>query len=574
MDKSPERQGNSTASTTAQPSFASCRRERTATPRGELLSLVAALTKPENRSAAAKALAAHASAEDLLIFVHDRELGILLPAPGFQQTLPEAKTWRGFLERCLENSFQEGELSFPTSGATKHVTGFAAEDGSVVVFLGGKPELDQGVDISLLLPILAAAFEGERIATVAEGTTTVAKQAATQAKLLAASLDRARIELRHTLGEARRANAAKDRFLAVLSHELRTPLNPVLMAASAMETDPNIPPEIRADISMIRRNVELEARLIDDLLDLTRIANSKVQLQRKIMDGHDLLEEATAVVRGDPSAVQPAIVLELGATRHHIDGDPARIQQVFWNLIRNAVKFTPLDGRILIRTKNSETGAFRVEVIDTGIGIAPEALSKIFNAFEQGDTDINRAFGGLGLGLAISYALAELHGGTLRAESAGVGQGATFVFELPAVEHSAIALEPATPAPIESDCRRILLVEDHATTAALMARLLRKRGHQVDLAYNKTDAIALGLRDEFDIVISDLGLPDGTGFEVMEALRTKSRAVGIALTGYGMDADVAQTMRAGFQFHLTKPVDAQKLYQTIEQIPTAQFAQE
>ncbi len=515
-------------------------------------------------------MAAHAGAEDLLIFVRDRELGILLPAPGFQQTLPDAKAWRVFLESCIEHSFQEGELSFPTPGATRHVTGLAAEDGSAVVFLGDDHEIDRGVDISLLLPILAAAFDGERIASVAEGNTAVAKQTARQAKLLADSLDKARNELRQTLGEAHRANAAKDRFLAVLSHELRTPLNPVLMAASAMETDPNIPPEIRADISMIRRNVELEARLIDDLLDLTRIANGKVQLQRKIVDGHELLEEASAVVRGDPAVLQPQIKLEFDAAQHHIDGDPARIQQVFWNLIRNAVKFTPRDGRIFIRTKNSDAGTFRIEVVDTGIGIAPEALPNIFNAFEQGDTDINRTLGGLGLGLAISHALAELHGGTLRAESAGVGKGATFIFELPAVKHSALALETAAQPPAETSRRRILLVEDHATTAALMARLLRKRGHRVEVAHNKADAIASGLREEFDIVISDLGLPDGNGFEVMQALRSKSRVVGIALTGYGMEADIELTMKAGFQFHLTKPVDAQRLYQAIEQIPAAQ----
>ena len=527
---------------------------------------MAALAQPENRSAAARALAAHAGAEDLLIFVPDRELGILLPAPGFPQTLPDAKTYRTFLTGCVRNSFQEGELSFPDLGAMKHAVGFAAEDGSAIIFLGGTPDVDRGVDISLLLPILAAAFEGERIAAVARGTTTVAKQAATQAKLLAASLDKARNELRHTLSEANRANAAKDRFLAVLSHELRTPLNPVLMAASAMESDPTIPPEIRADISMIRRNVELEARLIDDLLDLTRIAHGKVQLQRNIVNGHELLEEAVAVVRGDPSTLQPPIELKLKAAEHHINGDPARIQQVFWNLIRNAVKFTSLDGRILIRTTNPEPETFRVEVIDTGIGIAPEALPKIFNAFEQGDTDVNRAFGGLGLGLAISHALADLHRGTLRAESAGVGQGATFVFELPTVERGALVFETASPRPAEAGRRRILLVEDHPTTATLMARLLRKRGHRVELASTQADAITLGLREEFDIVISDLGLPDGTGYEVMEALRSKSGVVGIALTGYGMEADVAQTMKAGFQFHLTKPVDAQKLYRAIEQI--------
>ncbi|MEP6604266.1 MAG: ATP-binding protein, partial [Spartobacteria bacterium] len=569
MDKSPERQGNSTASTTARPSFASCRHERISAPRGQLLSLVAALTIPHDRRSSAKALAAHAGAEDLLIFIADSELGILLPAPGFQQTLPDSKAWRQFLDRCLEDAFHESGVPYPIAGATTNATGLAGGDGSVVVFLGGDHDIDHAIDISLLLPVLAAAFEGERIAVVAEGKTAISKQAANQAKLLADSLDKARNELRHTLGEARRANAAKDRFLAVLSHELRTPLNPVLMAASAMETDPNIPAEIRADISMIRRNVELEARLIDDLLDLTRIANGKVQLQRKIVDGHELLEEAIAVVRGDQSSLQPQIQLDLSAAQYHIDGDPARIQQVFWNLIRNAVKFTAPDGRVIIHTENPDSHTFCVKVVDTGIGITPEALPKIFNAFEQGDTDINRALGGLGLGLAISHALAEMHDGTLRAESAGVGKGATFIFELPAVERAALALEHAASSPAQADRRRILLVEDHATTAALMARLLRKRGHQVELAYTKADAITIGLREEFDIVISDLGLPDGNGFEVMEALRFNSPVVGIALTGYGMEADVARSLQAGFRLHLTKPVDAQKLLRAIELIPVS-----
>jgi len=515
------------------------------------------------------ALAAYAGAEDILIFVADRELGILLPAPGFPQTLPNPKIWRPFLDRCLHDLFHRGELPFPVAETTTHATGFAAEDGSVIVFLGGDHKLDQAIDISLLLPVLAAAFEGERIGAVAEGNTAVAKQAAHQAKLLADALDKARNELRHTLGEARRANAAKDRFLAVLSHELRTPLNPVLMAASAMETDPNIPPEIRADISMIRRNVELEAKLIDDLLDLTRISNGKVQLQRKVVDAHELLEEAKAVVQGDPSSEQPEVKLQLAATRYHIDGDPARIQQIFWNLIRNGVKFTSLDGQILIRSSNPDANSLRIEVIDTGIGIAPEALPKIFDAFEQADTEINQTFGGLGLGLAISKALAELHSGTLRAESLGVGQGASFIFELPAVDRVDAAVGPAALAPVAADRRRILLVEDHATTAALMARLLRKRGHRVEVTSTKADAVALGLSQEFDIVISDLGLPDGNGYDVMEALRSKSTVVGIALSGYGMDTDISQSAKSGFTYHLTKPVDAHKLYRTIEQIPAA-----
>ncbi len=513
-------------------------------------------------------MAAHAGADDLLIFIADRELDILLPAPGFQQTLPDPKGWREFLERCQQNSFYEGDLPFPSAGETTRAAGVAAEDGSVAIFIGGDPRIDQAIDISLLLPILAAAFEGERIAAVSEGKTAVAKQAAHQAKLLADSLDKARDELRHVLADARRANAAKDRFLAVLSHELRTPLNPVLMAASAMETDPGIPAEIRADISMIRRNVELEARLIDDLLDLTRIANGKVHLQRKVVDAHELLEEAAAVVQADPSALQPEIKLDLRAAHYHIDGDPARIQQVFWNLIRNAVKFTSLDGLVTVRTSNDGAHRLRIEVVDTGIGIASEALPKIFHAFEQGEPQINHTFGGLGLGLAISKTLVDMHGGTLRADSAGLGKGASFTFELAAVEPIAAVVEPAGRMPAEVDRRRILLVEDHVTTAALMARLLRKRGHEVELAHTKKDAIALAARQTFDVVICDLGLPDGSGYEVMGAMRSKSPVVGIAVTGYGMEGDVALSVTSGFSWHLVKPVDAQKLYEAIEQIST------
>lgn len=502
----------------------------------------------------------------MLILISDRELGLLLPAPGLPQTLPDGKRWRAFLDRCLEKSSHADELLFPTAGSSMSARGFAGDDGSVVVFFGGDLRLETAMDITLLLPLIASAFDGERIATVSHAATAVAKQAASQARLLADSLDKARNELRQTLAEARRANAAKDRFLAVLSHELRTPLNPVLMAASAMETDPRLPPEIRADISMIRRNVELEARLIDDLLDLTRIANGKVHLQRKIVDAHELLEQAIVVVQADCSSIQPALTLDFAATQHCIDGDAARIQQVFWNLIRNAVKFTALDGRVTVRTSNPDSATLRIEVVDTGIGIAPEALPKIFNAFEQAEPEINHTFGGLGLGLAISKTLAEMHGGTLRAESAGMEKGASFIFEMPAAEGGSAADDVAAAFPAASNRRRILLVEDHATTAALMARLLRKRGHEVVVAHSKTEAIAAGLSQAFDLVISDLGLPDGNGYEVMEALRSNSTIIGIALTGYGMEADLASSAQAGFQFHLTKPVDAQKLYQAIEEV--------
>ena len=510
-------------------------------------------------------LAAHVGANDLLVFVRDRELGILLPAPGFPQTLPNAKAWRLFLETCVRDSFYQGELPFPSANESKAATGFAADDRSVIVLLGGGDHsIEMGVDVSLLVPILAAAFEGERVAAVAEGKSAAAKQAVTQAKLLADSLDKARNELRQTLHEAQRANAAKDRFLAILSHELRTPLSPVLMAASALEMDPLLPPEIRADIAMIRRNVQLEAKLIDDLLDLTRVTNGKVQLHRSVFDAHELIKNAMADMQGDAESAGLALAMELSATCHHVDGDPARIQQVLWNLIRNAVKFTPHNGSITVRTANFDPSELRIEIIDSGIGIPAAILPKIFNAFEQGVPEINKRFGGLGLGLAISKALAELHRGSLSAESAGSGQGATFILTLPIAASSALAAPPAATTLNQTGSRRILLVEDHATTAAVMARLLQKRGHQVELAHTVADALRIGMAQDFDVVMSDLGLPDGSGYEVMEALRDKTKAFGIALSGYGMDADIQRSAVAGFRLHLTKPVDVQKLFEAVE----------
>ena len=560
------------ASIIAPPSFASFRHKRGAERGGRLLTLVASLTNGANRAAAARALAAHAGAENLLIFLRDADLGILLPAPGFPQTLPQARQWQDFLDRCRREFFHEGGLPYPERVGLTKATGVAADDGSVVVLLGGHPQMDMAIDIGLLLPIVAAALQGERAALVAEAQAELARQTATQAKLLAASLDRARDELRHALAEANRANAAKDRFLAVLSHELRTPLNPVLMAASAMEIDPDLPPEMRADIAMIRRNVELEANLIDDLLDLTRIANGKVQLQRKMIDTHELLREAIAVVQADPASICQQIDVDLRASAHHIKADSARIQQVFWNLIRNAVKFTPPDGCVTVRTDNPESQTLRIQVSDTGIGIAPDALPKIFNAFEQGDANISRMFGGLGLGLAISNALAKLHDGELRAESAGLQKGAIFTLELPAIAQTAALPESSAEAKKRGPCRRILLVEDHATTAAVMARLLEKRGHTVILAHTQADAIAVGGEQQFDIVLSDLGLPDGNGYEVMQALKAKPGLIGIAVSGYGMQADVARSAQAGFHHHLTKPIDAQQLYELIDQVVAEQLA--
>jgi len=233
-------------------------------------------------------------------------------------------------------------------------------------------------------------------------------------------------ELKRQKEAAESANAAKDRFLATLSHELRTPLTPILIWAGGMVNDPSLPPEIDEGLRMVCRNVELEARLIDDLLDLTRIARGKLRLNLRKSDAHDLLGQAMEIVRDEISSRKLKLAVDLTARDHLVLADESRLQQVFWNLLKNASKFTPGQGAVTVRTSNPNPHALHIEISDTGIGIEPDNLEKIFEAFEQGGTRRE----GLGLGLAISKAIVEMHRGSIHAFSEGPGKGARFVIDL------------------------------------------------------------------------------------------------------------------------------------------------
>jgi len=361
--------------------------------------------------------------------------------------------------------------------------------------------------------------------------------------------------------EAEAASLAKDRFLAVLSHELRTPLTPVLAEVSAMLDDPSTPESMRPVLEMTRRNVDLEARLIDDLLDLSRIGQGKLRLAREVVDAHLLIGHALEICREGIEEADLSITVELTALRHHVEADPARLQQVVWNLIKNAAKFTPGGGSIAIRTRD-EGPRMVVEVTDTGVGIDPDVLPRIFEPFEQGGSAVTRRFGGLGLGLVISRSLAEAHGGRLVAASPGKGQGATFTLELPFVAPPSPATVidmPTLPAMPLVGPLRILLVEDNPDTLRVMSRLLRGRGHAVTAADGLAAATRAAEGESFDLLVSDLGLPDGSGLDLIRRLGAIRPIPGIALSGYGMDDDVKRSREAGFSEHLTKPIDFPKL---------------
>jgi HAMP domain-containing protein/signal transduction histidine kinase len=380
----------------------------------------------------------------------------------------------------------------------------------------------------------------------------------TQSQSLATELQKTNLELE----EKARSNLAKDQFLAMLSHELRTPLTPVLATALELENEPDVRPDVRESLQMIRRNVELEARLIDDLLDLTRIDRGKVQLNFEIVDAHMLLQNALEICQPEIDRKHLKPSLNLGAKKVHMRADPARLQQIFWNLINNAVKFTPANGQITITTTNESGEKLCVEIADTGMGIEPEALPIIFDAFEQGG---RTQAGGLGLGLAISKTLVEAHKGTITAQSDGQNKGSKFALLFPTSEKVEAQIAPAlSPRLAERQPLRILLVEDHEDTNRSLTSLLRRRGYQVKSALTFQSALELSAKEEFDVLISDLGLPDGSGIDLIQKLVSKP-PLGIALTGFGMEQDIRRSREAGFHHHLVKPIDLNKLDSLIQE---------
>jgi PAS domain S-box-containing protein len=378
---------------------------------------------------------------------------------------------------------------------------------------------------------------------------------------------RAQAELKKAHEETVAALRAKDDFLATLSHELRTPLNPVLLIASDAINNRELPPRVRTDFDTIRKNIEMEARLIDDLLDLTRIARGKIILEKRHLKVRQVLQDAIEQER--EMINQKGISLEVlfHAEEDSVFGDAVRLQQIFWNLLNNAVKFTPPGGKISIETASRQNKVV-VKIADTGLGMTPEEMSRIFVAFSQGahaGEPNGRRFGGLGLGLAIAQKLAEFHSGRIVATSEGRERGSIFIVELPLSQSVGRDGEPRNEVPptVKVAPRhqgvRILLVEDHEPTRMSLARLLMHRSFEVLTAASLAEARALAQSKEFHLLISDIGLPDGNGYDLMVELNKQRPVKGIALTGYGMEHDVARSQQAGFVAHLTKPVGIQSL---------------
>ncbi len=377
----------------------------------------------------------------------------------------------------------------------------------------------------------------------------------------------ARAELEMARDEALRASRAKDDFIAVLSHELRTPLTPSLLNLGELEADRALPAELRQRVQLIKRNVELEARLIDDLLDVTRIANGKIRLNIGAVNLHDCIDHALEVARPDLEEKDLYLQKLFDSRPAIVAGDAGRLRQIFFNLVSNAIKFTPKGRWIRISTTlGPESVQVRIE--DSGRGIPPDVIPMLFQRFQQGGAEVTRKFGGLGLGLSICRSLVELHGGGISVISEGEDKGATFTLDFPiheTVAAPAVAQEQSASGPSSPGAARILLVEDHSDTRQTLARLLRRIGHEVITAENVSTALSEAERTSVELLLSDLGLPDGTGHDIMKALRSR-QVRGIAISGFGTEQDIEKCLDSGFSTHLAKPVDFGKLRTAIDEV--------
>ncbi len=357
------------------------------------------------------------------------------------------------------------------------------------------------------------------------------------------------------------ANRRKDEFLAMLAHELRNPLAPVRNAVEILKLGKTGDPVIEQAREIIGRQVAHMARLVDDLLDVARIARGKVQLRTERADLAAVVRQTAEDYRPTLAGLGVELVVEVPAGPLWLVGDPTRLAQVVGNLLHNAGKFTPRGGRVAVRAE-ARGGSAVVSVSDSGAGIAPEVLARLFEPFAQADQALDRAGGGLGLGLALVRGLAQLHGGTASAQSAGPGRGATFTVALPLAGAES---GPAAPgaAPGHAGPLRVLIVEDNRDAAESLQLLLGLYGHEVVVAFDARAGLALARRFRPDVVVSDLGLPGGmSGYDLAAAIRADAELGGVslvALSGYGRDEDRRKAHSAGFDRHLVKPVDPAEL---------------
>jgi signal transduction histidine kinase len=541
----------------------------------ELVSVFRMLHEPGTRLAATRLLAQYAGVEQVSLFGKDEEIGLFLPAPGLRQTLRNGKVWQEFLCRCAQSG--AAHATMPAIDAPEDVAAWGMCDPTltaIIVFFGVQPAHDARTAIEALLPLLGSKLVSERAALAAAGHAAAARDSHRRASELNAALDVSRRELQSAYERAEReltfrrkaeqklreGDRRKDEFLAMLAHELRNPLAPIGMAAQYLQVGPVTPARLRQTTEIIDRQIRHMTRLLDDLLDVSRVTSGRIELDQSLHDLRALVADAVEQARPLIDARHHILKVHLPDEPTTVHGDATRIVQIITNLLNNAAKYTPERGAIGLELTHG-ADSVQLTVRDNGIGIAPGLLPNMFDLFVQGDRAADRGQGGLGLGLALVKSLVELHGGTVEGASPGTGAGSQFTVLLPRAQGPGrvLAAEPSFAASASLD---ILVVDDNTDAAETLSMFLEALGHLTRIAPDGATALELAGCEAPRVFLLDIGLPDMDGYELARRLRAlpgTSGATLIALTGYSQPADRERACAAGFDHHLTKPVDATAL---------------
>lgn len=514
------------------------------------------LNSVSQRTAAASRLATRLGIETLLLLVRDPSLGVLIPAPGMPQTLLGGRSWRAFLNNCPDTGRWEAEVELPLGNSCTALA--LLYEGTALVMLSATPEDADLVELERVLPLFAALLGAEQSASLAKAESALAQDAANRAQDLASALEAARSEASALNAEFREEHRHKDEFLAMLGHELRNPLAPLVTAIDLLRIHPpgrELPAFL---MESMERQITQLSRLVEDLLDVSRVSRGRIELRRESLLLAEVLQDAYKESRSLLDARQHQVFLRGMKLPLMVNADRARLMQIFGNLLNNTAKYTDPGGRIAL-TLSCEGESAVVRVTDNGIGIEPDNLPRVFELFAQASPALGRAEGGLGIGLTLVRTLVQLHGGTISAESAGIGQGASFIVKLPlvVVPKQEVTSKPDLPknlAPAHS--AHILIVDDNRDAADSIAILLRLKGHMVDVSYDGDAALLIPARSEADLILLDIGLPGIDGYEVARRLRPqlKEGAQIVALTGYGTDEGRRRSHEAGFDAHVVKPI--------------------
>lgn len=522
------------------------------------------LAEPARRAEVAERLATRLGVEHVLLLVRDVRLGVLLPAAGMPQTLAGGLLWRQLLRACQHPGRHRARIDLPV-GTERDVLALASH-GTAMLLVGGAPRDADCGRIDVLLPLLDALLVSENRAADAQSDAAAALASAQRATSLADALEAARAEASRLNAQLREEQERKDDFLAMLAHELRNPLAPITHSVEILRS-PRATDAIRTrQIDVVARQARQLARLVEDLLDVSRVSRGRIELRRKRIDLREVLQASVDTTRPVVESRHHAVTVALPQVALPVDGDSDRLTQVFSNLLHNAAKYTEPGGSIRLDAA-IEGDAVAVSVSDTGIGIDPHMLRRVFDLFAQAPVALDRAQGGLGIGLTLVRSLVEMHQGTVDAASPGNGCGSKFTVRLPRATTPVDPPESAdtgSPDPVRRRLR-VLVVDDNRDAAQSLGDLLRLGQHEVLLAYGGQDALQIADEVSPDLVLLDIGLPEVDGLEVARRLRFRfgNRVRLVAVTGYGTEADRRHSREAGFDEHWVKPVSADDLERII-----------